>query len=265
MAAKVKPLSLEPDTESSIKEFNLQVATAAEDVIFRKFPEKILSLQQLIEEMSSPASDYNRANLSTDVTVYPPPSHHDNTQPEPSSKKRRIDVIANGDSKSPSGSEGVGPSPGGAVYPQLVRMNEHVRRVQQRNKAEFEDMVQLCDKVKLWINLTMPRIEDGDNFGVQIQEEVLNELSRAQESAYSLRDAARSHHLVRAKLCAKLIKYPNVEDYVIAVQDHDEKQLFMARQHMFDVRNVYAILFDILTKNIQKIRAPKGNNSIGMY
>ena len=55
----------------------------------------------------------------------------------------------------------------------------------------------------------------GDNFGVQIQEEVLNELSRAQESAYNLRDVARAQHFVRAKLCAKLIKYPNVEDYVV--------------------------------------------------
>lgn len=106
----------------------------------------------------------------------------------------------------------------------------------------------------------------GDNFGVQIQEDVLNELSRAQESAYNLRDVARAQHFTRAKLCAKLIKYPNVEDYVvclpflcffelvyekslqISLRDHDEKQLYMARQHMYDIRNVYAILFDILQK-----------------
>jgi len=97
--------------------------------------------------------------------------------------------------------------------------------------------------------------------------EVLNELSRAQESAYGLRDTMRAQHGVRAKLCAKLIKYPNIEDYVvsmiavigslslvilrmaqIALRDHDEKQLFMTRQHLHDVRNVYAILFDILQK-----------------
>lgn len=58
-------------------------------------------------------------------------------------------------------------------------------------------------------------VYSGDNFGVQIQEEVLNELSRAQESAYNLRDVARAQHFMRAKLCAKLIKYPNIEDYVV--------------------------------------------------
>lgn len=89
----------------------------------------------------------------------------------------------------------------------------------------------------------LPRLEtttssnhfiSGDNFGVQIQEglsytissleaaligsmyaEALNELHRSQESAYSLRDASRLHHLSRAKICSKLIKYPNVEDYTV--------------------------------------------------
>jgi len=65
------------------------------------------------------------------------------------------------------------------------------------------------------VTIPDPEAYSGDNFGVQIQEEVLNELSRAQESAYNLRDVARAQHFVRAKLCAKLIKYPNVEDYVV--------------------------------------------------
>ena len=33
------------------------------------------------------------------------------------------------------------------------------------------------------------------------------------QSAYNLRDLARQHHLERAKICSKLIKYPNIEDY----------------------------------------------------
>ena len=53
--------------------------------------------------------------------------------------------------------------------------------------------------------------------GVQIQEEVLNELHRSQESAYNLRDAARQSHFNRAKLCSKIIKYPHVEDYMVSI------------------------------------------------
>lgn len=46
--------------------------------------------------------------------------------------------------------------------------------------------------------------------------EVLSELCRSQESAYNIRDSTRQSHIARAKLCSKLIKYPNVEDYKVA-------------------------------------------------
>jgi len=113
--------------------------------------------------------------------------------------------------------------------------------------------------------LTIDFDYSGDNFGVSIQEEALSELHRSQESAYNLRDSARTDHLTRANICTKLIKYPHVEDYVHALKEHDEKQLYLARQHLIDLRNIYAVITDILHKNINKIRAPKANNGVGLY
>ena len=52
-------------------------------------------------------------------------------------------------------------------------------------------------------------------FFILLLVEVLTELHRAQESAYNLRDAARQDYLARAKICSKLIKYPNIEDYAV--------------------------------------------------
>lgn len=50
--------------------------------------------------------------------------------------------------------------------------------------------------------------------------EVLGELHRSQESAYNIRDATRQDYIARAKLCSKLIKYPNVEDYKVCLCPH---------------------------------------------
>lgn len=47
--------------------------------------------------------------------------------------------------------------------------------------------------------------------------EVLNELHRSQESGYNMRDGVRQHHLNRAKICSKIIKYPHMEDYAVRV------------------------------------------------
>jgi hypothetical protein len=47
--------------------------------------------------------------------------------------------------------------------------------------------------------------------------EVLNELHRSQESGYNIRDGVRQHHLNRAKICSKIIKYPHLEDYAVRI------------------------------------------------
>ena len=40
----------------------------------------------------------------------------------------------------------------------------------------------------------------------------------------------------------------------MALKEHDQKQIYVARQNLYDIRNVYAILTDILHKNINKVR-----------
>ena len=40
----------------------------------------------------------------------------------------------------------------------------------------------------------------------------------------------------------------------LALKEHDEKQLYVARQNLYDLRSIYAILTDILHKNMDKVR-----------
>jgi len=44
---------------------------------------------------------------------------------------------------------------------------------------------------------------------------VTSELQRAQESVTNLRDVARQHHISRAKISSKILKYPHIDDYVV--------------------------------------------------
>ena len=56
-------------------------------------------------------------------------------------------------------------------------------------------------------------------------------------------------HGIDVSLCIKL-----------ALLEHDEKQLYTARQNLYDIRNVYAILTDILHKNINKVSVSLSSN-----
>ncbi|KAG1875534.1 proteasome activator pa28 REG alpha beta subunit [Suillus subalutaceus] len=251
-------MSMSKEVAKSIEDFRAKVAEAAEGIVFRVFPNKIIELTSLIESTNTDDSPYqiSQAAASTDTTIYPPPSSTETNGPSSNKRKRNED----GSAAPAHLNETVN-----ARYPELVHANKLISKLHETVKLECAQLSDSCDKVKLWVNLTMPKIEDGDNFGVQIQEEVLSELLRSQESAYNIRDAARQHHLARAKICSKLIKYPHIEDYTLGLKEHDEKQFFFTRQNLIDIRNVYAVLTDILHKNIAKIRAPKGNNGAGLY
>ncbi|KAH8990177.1 proteasome activator pa28 REG alpha/beta subunit [Lactarius hatsudake] len=248
------------DTESAakIEEFRKSVEADAQDVIFRVFPSKILELQNLIKSTSSPSSPFHQSHATecTDLKVYPPPSPS-NSAGESDKKKRKREVEESNSHVSSDIQH--------ARFPNVFHANRHIAAVHEALKKECEQLIELTDKVKLWINLTMPKIEDGDNFGVQIQEEVLNELHRSQESGYNMRDCVRQNHLNRAKISSKIIKYPHLEDYGLALKEHDDKQLYIARQNLSDLRNVYAVVTDMLHKNITKLRSPKGNNGVSLY
>ncbi|KAF8349700.1 proteasome activator pa28 REG alpha beta subunit [Amanita rubescens] len=247
-----------------MQEFRKSVTKTGEEIAFVLFPQKVhryTQLSELLDTTSNPDSPFHLSHASsfTDVNVYPC------TQPaldEPSQKKRKLNDTSDSDEEASRPNTSTMNDFQYARLSGQVRANHHIVKLHEIVKKECDQLIGLIDKVKLWVTLTMP---NGDNFGVQIQEEVLSELHRAQESGYNLRDAARQDYLARAKIASKLIKYPNVEDYALSLREHDGKQLYLARQNMTDIRNMYAVLTDLIHKNITKIRAPKANNSVGLY
>ncbi|KAF9502428.1 proteasome activator pa28 REG alpha/beta subunit [Pleurotus eryngii] len=250
-------MATDKEAARKLEEFRRSVTNKGEDIVFKVFPNKIIELHQIIQTYSNADSPFNMSHSrKTDTTIYPPPSNPDAEDPHNKKRRRTADGSAeNGDVHHISHPK----------HPDLVHSNQHITSLHETVKKECDQLADLCDQVKLWVNLTMPKIEDGDNFGVQVQEEVLAELMRAQDSAYNVRDAARQDHLQRAKICSKLVKYPHIEDYAASLREHDEKQLYFIRQHLIDIRNIYAVLTDLIHKNIYKIRVPKGNNGMGLY
>lgn len=72
-------------------------------------------------------------------------------------------------------------------------------------RREILQLVELCNTVKIWIQLNIPRMEDGNNFGVSVQEETVNELSRAEDSGFALLDTITKYYVTRGKLVSKVV------------------------------------------------------------
>jgi hypothetical protein len=134
-----------------------------------------------------------------------------------------------------------------------------------RIKGEILELVEAANAVKLWIQLNIPRIEDGNNFGVSIQEETVNELGRAEDSGFALMETICKYCATRGKLLTKVKKHPEVMDYRWSIMELDEKQTAALRLNAIDLRNNYAILYDMIHKNMDKIMKPRSSNTTLLY
>ena len=56
--------------------------------------------------------------------------------------------------------------------------------------------------------LNIPQIEDGNDFGVGIQEEIINELSRCESDAFTVLDSTTKYYASRAQLITKVSNLP---------------------------------------------------------
>jgi hypothetical protein len=70
-------------------------------------------------------------------------------------------------------------------------------------KREVLDLIEDMGTMKLWIQLNIPRIEDGNNFGVSIQEETVSELSRAEDAGFAVLESMTKYFFSRAKLVSR--------------------------------------------------------------
>jgi len=146
-----------------------------------------------------------------------------------------------------------------------VPVNSNLTPLIEAIKPEVRELIQTCTKVQLWIQLLIPKIEDGNNFGVSIQEEILSEVNRIQTEATSYLDQISRYYITRGKLLSKIAKYPFLDDYRQVIKEVDEKQYISLQLNCFELRNFYILLLDSISKNYEKIKKPRSSNTETMY
>lgn len=137
----------------------------------------------------------------------------------------------------------------------------------------------------MWISFLIPKIEDGNNFGVSIQEDMLAEIRTVESEAAAFFDQISRYFITRGKIvtkvwfslfllddwfytfyfCLQVTKYPHVEDFRVTVEELDEKEYVSLKLVMCEIRNHYSTLHDIIMKNLEKIKKPRTSNVDNLY
>lgn len=72
-------------------------------------------------------------------------------------------------------------------------------------RKELEEFVKTSSSIKLFIEMNIPKIEDGNNFGVAVQESILSQLSRIIDNAMKLSESSTRFWAYRGKLVSKVL------------------------------------------------------------
>uniref|UniRef100_A0A3P8SHF8 Proteasome activator complex subunit 2 n=1 Tax=Amphiprion percula TaxID=161767 RepID=A0A3P8SHF8_AMPPE len=135
---------------------------------------------------------------------------------------------------------------------------------------EDEKILVLLDMIKpeiisCWIQHLIPKIEDGNDFGVAIQEKVLERMAAVRTKAETFQTNINKYYLERGDAVAKASKEGHVMDYRSLVHEKDENIYAEIRVIALDIRGFYAEFYDITSKNLEKITNPKGEEKPSMY
>lgn len=158
---------------------HLKEGNAAEAIriVSQMFPAKVLSLTKFINERK----DFNAESMDA---VYPDLSMLSVNTAE--FKKNSNTVYIRGVVEEESKYALKNPF-GESPFPMVViPCNEHIKAMMVVLRKEINEATAALTKVKLWIQLLVPRMEDGNNFGVAVQEECSSEVSRMEEIVYNM-------------------------------------------------------------------------------
>ncbi|XP_041478163.1 proteasome activator complex subunit 3-like [Lytechinus variegatus] len=230
----------------------------SENLVKVVFPQKIRELGELVESDLFRLSRMSEVTTNINIPVPAPVvlNHSDDVDDalKPHAKKRKHDT-----ENDVQGCK-VFSLPAGSVS-----CNKQLTDLIDILKPKICCLIEHCNTLKMWIQLQIPRIEDGNNFGVSVQEDTLSELRQVESEAASYLDQISRYYITRGKLVSKVAKYPHVDDYRRSVLEIDEKEFINLRLTCLELRNTYLSLHDVITKNKDKIKKPRGNNTESMY
>lgn len=200
-------------------EYKIELIKKAEDLILDEFPAKILELNDLLAQPIFADRKFEKIYQSLNIPVPEPVAvdedlnnHHED--PPPTKRAKRTAAVISNDG------DAVAPTPGTkvmALSQGMVLCNQPLLDLIKTVKPVIRALVEDSNLLKMWISYLIPKIEDGNNFGVSIQEDTLSEIQSVESESAAFFDQISRYFISRAKIISKVAKYPHIEDYRQAV------------------------------------------------
>ncbi|ORY34732.1 proteasome activator pa28 [Naematelia encephala] len=126
---------------------------------------------------------------------------------------------------------------------------------------EHEDLHIIVQDLRIWLELEVPIIEDGNHFGADVQAQLAKELVENYKRSNGFQTGCRGHHADRLKYAADWAKYPNLIDFQAAIQISDRSDHVLLRSYLRSLLMAYGGMLNKFQRNWAKVINPKGTGS----
>ncbi|XP_054478604.1 proteasome activator complex subunit 1 [Anoplopoma fimbria] len=250
-------LDIRFDSKKQVDDFNQKLTKEAEDLVFKLFPLKMEELQMLLK--TSFSCD-NLASLKAPLDIpIPDPAKEEAKRKKKEEKEEKEGKEGKKDKDSDKEDEDSGPPCG------PICTNERVESLLQKVKPQIQTLKEKLNMVSMWVQLQIPKIEDGNNFGVAVQEKVFELLTNTRTKIEGFQTQIAKYYNERGDAVAKASRQSHVGDYRQLVHELDQYQYCELRLVILDICCTYAVLFDVITKNYDKIKKPRGSGKALIY
>ncbi|KAF0021610.1 hypothetical protein F2P81_026137 [Scophthalmus maximus] len=91
-----------------------------------------------------------------------------------------------------------------------ICINERVESLLQEVKPQIQTLKEKLNTVSMWMQLQIPKVEDGNNFGVAVQEKVFELLTATRTKIEGFQTQISKYYSERGDAVAKASKQPHV-------------------------------------------------------
>ncbi|XP_033964826.1 proteasome activator complex subunit 1 [Pseudochaenichthys georgianus] len=242
------------ESKKQVDDFCQKLTKEAEELVYKFFPQKIEELQMLLKT-SLCCDDLASLKALLDIPIPDPAKEEAKLKKKEEKEAKEGKKDKDGDKEDEDSGPPCGP----------ICCNEKVESLLQEVKPQIQTLKEKLNTVSMWVQLQIPKIEDGNNFGVAVQEKVFELLTNTRTKIEAFQTQISKYYSERGDAVAKASKQNHVGDYRQLVHELDRYQYCELRLAVLDIRNTYAVLFDIINKNYDKIKKPRGDGKALIY
>ncbi|XP_047424634.1 proteasome activator complex subunit 2 [Mugil cephalus] len=244
--SKASTMKISRASAGKVDNFRQSLYSEAENLFSNYIPLKIIQLDALLRNESFSITDMSSLQAPLDIPIPDPPT--------PEEEEMETDKNEDDEKKKKKA-----PKCG------FIKGNEKIMKLLDMVKPEIVGLRETIIVVSCWIQHLIPKIEDGNDFGVAIQEKILERIAAVKTKVDGFQTNINKYFSERGDAVAKASKDTHVMDYRSLVHEKDETIYSEIRVIVLDIRGFYAELYDIINKNLEKVTNPKGEEKPSMY